>query len=157
MQSPLLSATTRPAILLSPCRLASTWCLGRGFQDKALGKRVGTHASCRAACTLASMESRTIDWEAQPLLLSPADRCCVPLTHCCTAPLLSFWNTILNRIALTLPYFCRATQDLEVYQPHSHCPAPVKLELSGKHSSVCSRFPLSRFTRSTPPSDYHGQ
>ena len=88
------------------------------------------------------MESRTIDWEAQPLLLSPADRCCVPLTHCCTAPLLSFWNTILNRIALTLPYFCRATQDLEVYQPHSHFPAPVKLELSGKHSSVCSRFLL---------------
>ena len=115
-----------------------------------MSKRGSTYASCRAACTLASMESRTIDWEAQPLLLSPADRCCVPLTHCCTAPLLSFWNTILNRIALTLPYFCCATQDLEVYQPHSHFPAPVKLELSGKHSSVCSRFPLSRFTWSTP-------
>jgi len=35
------------------------------------------------------MESRTIDWEAALLLLllllSPADRCCVPLTHYRTA------------------------------------------------------------------------
>ena len=102
MQSPLLSATTRPAILLSPCRLASTWCLGRGFQDKALGKRVGTHASCRAACTLASMESRTIDWEAGLLLLllSPADRCCVPLTH---------YRTVLRR--------CRRIQNFLEHNP----------------------------------------